>query len=64
VNKENKPSYISGSYDSVYSPTSRAPLSPNHEARTPPSVTSASLTSTKGDFEAYLNNWRKTAAGG
>ncbi len=76
MNKENKPSYVSGSYESVYSP-SRTPLSPNHEARTvgtPTTMTSATVTpasvnpataiQAKGDYEAYLSNWRKTSTSG
>ena len=79
VNRENKPSYVSGSYESIYSPTRSTPLSPHHEARTPATaatmtpVTAATMTpstpatvtsSSKGDFEAYLSNWRKTSTTG
>ena len=79
MNRENKPSYVSGSYESIYSPTRSTPLSPHHEARTPATaatmtpVTAATMTpstpatvtsSSKGDFEAYLSNWRKTSTTG
>jgi len=54
VNKENKPSYISGMIDPE-SPVRNLPLSPNHQPK--PAVTPR----TPGDsIEAYMQNWRKT----
>jgi len=54
VNKENKPSYISGMIDPE-SPVRNLPLSPTHQPRPP--VTPR----TPGDsIEAYMQNWRKT----
>jgi len=54
VNKENKPSYISGMIDPE-SPVRNLPLSPNHQPK--PAVTPR----TPGDsIEAYMQNWKKT----
>ena len=53
VNKENKPSLISGLTEPHSSPLRATPLSPNHQSKTISPKTSDSI-------EAYMQNWKKT----
>ena len=55
VNKENKPSFLSGSAEQPGSParTATVPLSPNHQTKSISPKTSDSI-------EAYMQNWKKS----